>query len=215
MTTLIAALAALGLLLVYDGLTGSEVRRRTPLTASLDRLTQEAGLPGLGGYRCPGLMVALSALTLLVVAGLTSSFVVATVIAATAGWAPLGYLRARRARRRRLLREAWPDALAGLVSGVRAGISLAEACSSLESRAPEDLRPGFATFATTYRMTGSFQSALDRLDEQLADPVADRVIVSLRTAHEVGGTDLVRVLRTLSDFVREDLRVRKEIEARW
>jgi len=49
----------------------------------------------------------------------------------------------------------------------------------------------------------------------MADPVADRVVTVLVLAHEVGGTDLVRVLRTLGDFVREDLKVRQEIEARW
>jgi tight adherence protein B len=49
----------------------------------------------------------------------------------------------------------------------------------------------------------------------MADPVADRVVTALVLAHEVGGTDLVRVLRTLVDFVREDLKVRQEIEARW
>jgi tight adherence protein B len=50
---------------------------------------------------------------------------------------------------------------------------------------------------------------------EFSDPVADRVVAALSLAQEVGGTDLVRVLRTLADFVREDLQVRKEIEARW
>jgi tight adherence protein B len=58
-------------------------------------------------------------------------------------------------------------------------------------------------------------AALDRLRTESADPVADRIVASLTLASEVGGTDLVRVLRTLADFVREDIRVRKEIEARW
>jgi tight adherence protein B len=49
----------------------------------------------------------------------------------------------------------------------------------------------------------------------MADPIADRVIAALILTYEVGGTELVRVLRSLGDFVREDLRVRKEIEARW
>jgi tight adherence protein B len=41
------------------------------------------------------------------------------------------------------------------------------------------------------------------------------VVAALTIAHQVGGSDLVRVLRTLADFVREDLRARKEVEARW
>jgi tight adherence protein B len=55
---------------------------------------------------------------------------------------------------------------------------------------------------------------LDLLKEDLADPVADRICETLRVAREVGGTDLGRVLRTLSTFLREDARTRAELETR-
>ena len=48
----------------------------------------------------------------------------------------------------------------------------------------------------------------------LADPVGDRIVESLRMAREVGGTDLGRLLRTLSAFLREDARTRAELETR-
>ena len=48
----------------------------------------------------------------------------------------------------------------------------------------------------------------------MADPVADRIVESLRLAREVGGTDLGRLLRTLATFLREDNRTRGELEAR-
>jgi tight adherence protein B len=70
-------------------------------------------------------------------------------------------------------------------------------------------------FAATYRASGSFEASLARLRSEFSDPTADRVAASLSLAAQVGGTDLVRVLRALSDFVRDDLRVRKEVEARW
>jgi tight adherence protein B len=44
--------------------------------------------------------------------------------------------------------------------------------------------------------------------------VADRLVESLRIAREVGGSDLGRLLRTLSIFLREDARTRSELEAR-
>ena len=69
-------------------------------------------------------------------------------------------------------------------------------------------------FEREYRATGSFAAALDALQESLRDPVADRVIASLRIAREVGGTDLGTVLRTVSALLREDARTRGEIEAR-
>jgi tight adherence protein B len=78
----------------------------------------------------------------------------------------------------------------------------------------ETLRPPFARFADDYRATGRFGTALDRLKDELADPTADRVIEALRLAREVGGSELGRMLRTLSGFLRDEQRVRKELEAR-
>ncbi len=137
--------------------------------------------------------------------------VIAGVIAANL---PLLVLRRRAGRRQRLLRDCWPEAVDGLVSGVRAGMSLPEAVGDLSRHGPEPLRPAFADFAVEYRATGSFADALSLLQERLADPVADRVVTSLRIAREVGGSDLGVVLRALSTVLREDGRTRGEIEAR-
>ncbi len=63
-------------------------------------------------------------------------------------------------------------------------------------------------------MTGRFGDCLDRLKAQLADPVGDRLVESMRLAREVGGSDLGRLLRTLSSFLREDARTRAEMETR-
>jgi tight adherence protein B len=52
------------------------------------------------------------------------------------------------------------------------------------------------------------------LKARLADPVGDRVVEALRIAREVGGGDLGRMLRSLSSFLREDLRTRGELESR-
>ena len=69
-------------------------------------------------------------------------------------------------------------------------------------------------FADDYRPTGRFHDCLDRLKDRLADPVGDRLVETLRIAREVGGTDLGRLLRTLSAFLREDARTRAELETR-
>ena len=74
----------------------------------------------------------------------------------------------------------------------------------LARNGPEPLRAACAVFSAEYRATGSFAAALDVLQERLADPVADRVVASLRIARDVGGTDLGLVLRTLSALLRED-----------
>jgi tight adherence protein B len=101
-----------------------------------------------------------------------------------------------------------------LASGVRAGLSLPEALGQIGQRGPEPLRAPFTAFARDYRLTGNFGDALDALKERLADPVADRLCEALRVTREVGGSDLGRLLRGLSAFLREDARTRSELEAR-
>lgn len=215
MRSLTALLAAAGLLLLFDGLGGRRPRQRTGVARRVDALLSEAGIRALTRGGLAALCAGAWGASFVAAAGLTGSLAVGLATASGVAYAPVAWLRARRARRRTAFREAWPDALAATVSAVRAGVSLGEACVALAERGPRELRPSFASFAATYRSSGSFRAGLERLRDELADPVGDRVVAALGLAHDVGGTDLVTVLRTLGDFVREDLRVRKEIEARW
>lgn len=139
---------------------------------------------------------------------------IALCFAVMAAWGPYALVRMRARQRRNRLRDLWPDAVDNITSAVRAGLSLPEAVSQLGLRGPEELRPAFQAFAQDYRITGRFHDCLDRLKERLSDPVGDRLIESLRIAREVGGSDLGRLLRTLSVFLREDSRTRAELETR-
>jgi tight adherence protein B len=139
---------------------------------------------------------------------------IALCFALMAAYAPILLVRMRARRRCAVMRELWPDVVDNIGSAVRAGLALPEALSQLTIRGPEELRPAFAAFAEDYRATGRFQECLDRLKARLSDPVADRLIESLRIAREVGGSDLGRLLRTLSAFLREDARTRAELETR-
>jgi tight adherence protein B len=149
------------------------------------------------------------------------AFMVATAVVpialcfgAIAAATPISLIRMRARRQRSRLRELWPDAVDNITSGVRAGLALPEALGQLALRGPEELRPAFAGFAEDYRATGRFHDCLDRLKDSMSDPVADRLIESLRIAREVGGSDLGKLLRTLSAFLREDARTRAELETR-
>jgi len=91
-----------------------------------------------------------------------------------------------------------------LASGIRAGLSLPEALGQVGERGPVELREPFRAFAADYRATGRFGNSLDALKNRLADPVADRIVEALRLTRDVGGTDLGRLLRTVSTFLRDD-----------
>lgn len=178
-----------------------------------DALTQ-AGITGV----TPAALVAVCAVAALVVAGVSFLVVpvpaVALCFGAFASTVPWTLVRGRARRRLAATRGLWPDVVDHLASGVRAGLSLPEAVAQLGDRGPAELRPPFRAFAEDYRATGRFTDSLDALKERLADPVADRIIEALRLTRDVGGTDLGRLLRTLSSFLRDDLRTRGEIEAR-
>ncbi len=180
----------------------------------LARLVADSGHADLSplrvGCTCAGLGFS-GALVALIV---SASPAVALVLGAAAAWTPITLLRRQRDQRARDLRAAWPEVIDDLASAVRAGMSLPEGVAELAARGPLLLRPAFSRFASDYQVTGRFENSLDRLKADLADPVADRVIEALRLARQVGGTDLGRLLRTLSTFLREESRIRAEVETR-
>ncbi|MBW3086934.1 hypothetical protein KEM60_03163 [Austwickia sp. TVS 96-490-7B] len=158
--------------------------------------------------------VLLAAVITLMVVASTGVLPVALAFGMISAYVPLAVVKSRARRRRLALREVWPDVVDNLASAVRAGLSLPEAIGQLGVRGPVDLQGAFTAFAQDYRATGRFAWCLDRLKERLADPVGDRLVESLRIARDVGGSDLGRLLRTLSAFLREDARTRAELEAR-
>ena len=215
MGAFLGLLAGLGLLLIWHGLMAQPAAPRTRVRSSRTRehLIQ-AGLPSVS----PAQLIALQVLAALLVGvlglALTQSFSVSAIFAVFAATVPRLVVARLRHKRQADLRELWPEVVDNLTSGVRAGLSLPEALSAIGVRGPEQLREPFRQFGSDYRTTGRFNDSLDRLKDALADPVGDRVCESLRVAREVGGTDLGRLLSTLSGFLRDDARTRAELLAR-
>lgn len=192
--------------------------RREPTPSAWANRTRDtlaqAGMPGVSVAAFVGTSVGIALAVLLMALAITATPPIAVCFAVMGGFAPTTYVRSKARRRRTELRALWPDVVDDLASGIRAGLSLPEALIQLAERGPEQLRGEFAQFARDYRAGGRFAEALDLLKARLADPVADRIVESLRITREVGGTDLGRLLRTLSQFLRDDLRSRGELEAR-
>jgi tight adherence protein B len=217
MGALLGLVFGIGLLLIWRGVSsrpsvrpagaGSWSRRRT-------ELLQQAGVEGVTSTQLVLIQLAASLVVLVIIVLATSSVAIAVCFAVMGFFGPLALVRRLRSKRSVELREVWPEVVDNLASGVRAGLALPEALSSLGSRGPEQLRAPFRRFGADYRASGRFMECLDRLKDALADPVGDRICETLRVAREVGGTDLGQVLRTLSAFLREDARTRAELETR-
>ena len=212
---LLGLLLGVGLLLVWRSGPRAPQRASTPRPPGRRaRLLAEAGLPGINPAQLVALQVLLGVLAAVVVLLTTGTVTVSVAFGVFAAALPHVQVRRLAARRRADLREVWPEVVDNLASAVRAGLSLPEALSALALRGPEVLRPPFARFAADHRSSGRFGESLDRLKADLADPVGDRIVETLRVAREVGGSDLGRVLRTLATFLREDARARAELETR-
>lgn len=218
MTLLLGALLAAGILLVSspwmwpraDEESSTPAERRGPLA----RVLEEAGFAAVAPRTLAVVMTALAAATASVVWLVVPIPVLAVLAGIAAGAAPVMFLRARRLRLRKLRRQVWPDVCDLLIASIRVGLSLPDAVASLAESAPGMMRPAFVVFARDLRATGRFESSLDRLKTSLADPIADRIIETLRMARQVGGTELGAVLRALSASVRADAALRGEVEAR-
>jgi tight adherence protein B len=191
------------------------VRARAP--GPLARLGDLIRQAGLGRVSAATVVVVSAALALATVA-LVLALVPVVALAAAAGLAvgalPFAVIASRARSRRRAMRAVWPDAVDHLVAGLRSGQALPDALLALGEGGPVPLRPAFVAFAADLGATGQLALALDALKRRLADPVADRVIETLRVAREVGGTELPAVLRALAAHLRADAALRSEVEAR-
>ena len=205
MNAVIALIAAGGVFLVVSSFLWPRKRRMTrrqPAFAGLRERLVQAGLPRV----TPGMLIAVAfvlAVLALAVAAASVAFVAPFL---AVGW------RAR--SRRRATRVVWPDAVDQLVSAVRSGLALPDGLATLAVTGPVGIRGAFAQFEADYRSTANFGVSLDLLKDRLADPVADRILETLRMAREVGGGELTTVLRNLSAYLRQESAIRSEVEAR-
>jgi tight adherence protein B len=177
-------------------------------------LLRRAGLDGVGPSQLLAAQVGMAIILTLAVIVVTASISVALCFGVFGFAVPVLLVRRMSRKRQVALRDVWPEAVDNLASAVRAGMSLPEGLAALGSRGPAELRPPFARFGVAYRASGRFDQCLDTLKGELADPVGDRVCETVRTAREVGGSDLGTVLRTLSELLRSDARTRAELETR-
>ena len=217
MGIVVGLLAGAGLFLIWRSFWVPDpvpVHRPSAAAVRFPDLLIQADLPSVSWHALAATSLGVAATVFLAVLAASGVTAVAACFAVIAAWLPVSVVLGRARRRREAWRNLWPEAVDNVLSGVRAGLPLAEALGQLARRGPEPLRPAFASFAHDYRATGNFGACLDRLKDRLADPVADRLCEALRITWEVGGSDLGRLLRSLSAHLREDARVRSEMEAR-
>jgi tight adherence protein B len=117
-------------------------------------------------------------------------------------------------KRSSTIHGACPELIDILISGVQSGLSLNESLSGLALRGPDIFKSQFREFTERIYRDGDFNAALTSVKESLAHPSIDQIIEALFISKELGGAELLTILRLLGKFIREDLALRREIEVK-
>jgi tight adherence protein B len=142
------------------------------------------------------------------------SYVIAAPFAFLLSATPSLIAGARDRRNANAFTQSWPDAIDHLSSAIRAGLNLSESLAAIGLRGPAPLRPYFIALGNDLAGGTPLESALARFCAECDDPIADQLVETVLIAHEVGGSEIGRLLRTFSQFLRLDIQTRDEIRVR-
>lgn len=142
---------------------------------------------------------------------LTTSPLIATAIAFLAVAFAYVLINNRRGKLDLEIAASWPEVIDHLTSGIQSGMSLTEALTELASRGPLVMRPAFMTFKTQIIEDGDFDRGIQNLSQKFKSHAADQIFQALLISKSLGGSELLSILRTLGNFLRQDLALRNEI----
>ncbi|OIQ78056.1 bacterial type II secretion system protein F domain protein [mine drainage metagenome] len=145
---------------------------------------------------------------------LFGSLIIAAPFAALLAATPSLINGAKRQRTSNAITQAWPDAIDHLSSAIRAGLNLGDSLAAIGLRGPAPLRPFFIALGNDLAAGTPIETALARFRVECRDPIADQLVETVLIAHEVGGSEIGRLLRTFSQFLRIELQTRDEIRVR-
>ena len=148
------------------------------------------------------------------VALMTRSIVIALAFGALAAGISFVTVRTKRHINEAALIAAWPEVIDHLMSGIQSGLSLTESLAGLSTRGPEILRPAFVQFRATLYGSGDLTVAIDELKSMFSHHGSDQIFEALLISKTLGGSELLQILRTLGDFLRQDLALRREIDVK-
>jgi tight adherence protein B len=145
---------------------------------------------------------------------MTRSVVIALAFGTLAAGIAFVTVRAKNNLNEAVLIAAWPEVIDHLMSGIQSGLSLTESLAGLSTRGPEVLRPAFTQFKATLYGSGDLTQAIEELKALFAHHGSDQIFEALIISKALGGGELLQILRSLGDFLRQDLALRREIEVK-
>jgi tight adherence protein B len=179
------------------------------LTGVIARRLQQAGVEITPGLFL--LVIAMSALTGLVLSRLFSPTMIAAIIGTILGaGAPLLWLSRKEQARLNLFQEQLPEAMDMLVSAMKAGYSFQAAMKFIGDEIPEPLGPEFARFYEEQRLGLEVRTALLAMQERVSSLDLKMFVTALLIQRETGG-NLGEVLGKIGSLMRERAAIKGEI----
>jgi tight adherence protein B len=135
----------------------------------------------------------------------------AGVILATSGFfLPRLYLRRRRTKRLEAFNNQLEDVLMLVVGALRAGHSFLQALSIVVDEIPPPASDEFRRVVREVGLGLSLQEALGNLVRRIDSDDLDMIVTAVNIQQEVGG-ELAEILDTISETIRERVRIEGEI----
>ena len=116
--------------------------------------------------------------------------------------------QARESRRHEEAMKRWPDFIVIVRARLAGGASLPDAVLAAGDECGDTLAEMSSRLDEALRGGSHFGSALEQERQNLADPVADRILTSLAIVTEIGGSRVAEVLGALGRSVADETRLR-------
>jgi len=124
---------------------------------------------------------------------------------------PVLYLRRRHGKRVQAFTDQLADVLTMLTGALRAGYGLMQALDLLSRQMPAPASQEFARVVRSASLGLPVQQALRDMAERVGTDDVDLVVTAITVQYEMGG-NLAQTLETISETVRDRLRMLREIQ---
>lgn len=131
-------------------------------------------------------------------------------LALLANFLPGWYLKRQHKKRQQLFQEQLPDVLMLVVSSLKAGHGLVQAMNLVTQEMPAPSNEEFGRVVKEIALGLPNRDALTHLVERIESDDLDLVVTAINIQHEVGG-NLAAILSTISETIRERVRIQGEI----
>lgn len=135
----------------------------------------------------------------------------AAVVALAGSYLPLSYIRIRASRRLAAMEAQLPDSIDLITSSLEAGGGMAQAFAMIAREMRPPMSEEFQRVNREVEVGLSHTEALANLVDRIGSEDLDLVVTTINIQAKVGG-NLVQILRTINNTIRERIRIRGEVK---